>query len=43
MKFKDLSENFPNEWIWIFENITGNDISYYKFPVMKYLNEGYLM
>lgn len=40
VKFKDLSDNFPNEWTWIFENQTGSDISYHKFPVMKYLNEG---
>jgi PKD repeat protein len=40
VKFKDLSDNFPNEWVWIFENQTGSDTSFHKFPVMKYLNEG---
>ena len=40
VKFIDESDNFPNEWTWIFEKKEGNDTLYHKFPVIRYLNEG---
>lgn len=40
VKFTDISDNFPNQWTWIFEKQSGNDTSFHKSPEMKYLNEG---
>ncbi len=36
LKFYDKSANHPDEWIWFFENESGIDTAYHKYPKMRY-------
>ncbi len=40
IKFFDKSENHPSEWIWLFEEETGLDTMYHKYPTMRYNSMG---